>query len=80
MNEYTLRDLRIGQGARISSLRSGCTMRRRLLDLGFTQDAPVSCLFESPAGDPRAYNVCGAVIALRAEDARDVLIGGGYGL
>lgn len=77
MHEYTLRDLRIGQAGRIGALRSGCAMRRRLLDLGFTSEAPVSCLFESPAGDPRAYDVCGAVIALRGEDARDVLLDGG---
>lgn len=51
--------------------------RRRLLDLGFTPGAVVTCLFSAPSGDPRAYMVRGSVIALRREDAaRMTLIAG----
>lgn len=74
MQEYTLRRLRIGQSARIKALRSECVLRRRLLDLGFTQGARVRCLFAGPSGDPRAYWICGAVIALRASDAENILL------
>ena len=45
-----------------------------MLDLGFIPGAPVSALQAAPWGDPVAYGVRGAVIALRREDARRILI------
>ena len=39
------------------------------MDLGLTHGARVRCLFAAPGGDPRAYRIRGAVIALRSEDA-----------
>jgi ferrous iron transport protein A len=45
-----------------------------LLDLGLTRDTVVEAVQKSPAGDPIAYLVRGAVIALRSEDASDVLL------
>ena len=41
----------------------------RLMDLGLTRGARVRCLFAAPSGEPRAYLIRGAVIALRREDA-----------
>lgn len=43
--------------------------RRRLLDLGLINDTVVEVLRKSPAGDPTAYQIRGAVIALRSEEA-----------
>ena len=53
----------------VSTLDPACPMRRRLLDLGFTQGA------QSPWGDPRAYWVRGAVVALRNADAAQIWLG-----
>lgn len=50
--------------------------RRRLMDLGFTAGARVTSLFSAPSGDPRAYMVRGAVIALRRQDAAAVTVAG----
>lgn len=50
------------------------SMRRRLLDIGLVEGTEVECLGRSPGGDPSAYLIRGAVIAVRAEDARKVLI------
>ena len=50
------------------------SMRRRLLDIGLVEGTEVECLGRSPGGDPSAYLIRGAVIAVRAEDARTVLI------
>lgn len=69
-----LNELGIGVDARVMGLAKDCAMRRRLLDLGFTQGARTVCLFASACGDPRAYEVRGAVIALRAKDARAILV------
>jgi Fe2+ transport system protein FeoA len=40
-----------------------------LLDLGFVPGTEVSVELKSPNGDPTAYRVRGAVIALRREQA-----------
>ena len=42
---------------------------RKTLCLALTHGARVRCLFAAPGGDPRAYRIRGAVIALRSEDA-----------
>ncbi|MBE6636913.1 MAG: ferrous iron transport protein A [Ruminococcaceae bacterium] len=52
-------------------------MRRRLRDIGFTADTTVTCLGRSPLGDPTAYAVKGAVLALRREDAATILVDDG---
>ncbi len=44
----------------------------RLRDLGLTCGTPVKCLHRAPLGDPTAYEIRGAVIALRREDSRKV--------
>jgi ferrous iron transport protein A len=48
--------------------------RRRLLDLGLIPGTVVEAIGKSPAGDPVAYRIRGAVIALRREEGRRVFI------
>ncbi len=67
-----LNDMRPGQVARVSSVGELCSLARRLHDLGFNENAAVECVGVSPFGDPAAYLICGAVIALRAADAADI--------
>ena len=52
-------------------------MRRRLLELGLVPGTRVTCAAVSPAGDPAAYLIRGAVIALRRKDAGGVRLGEG---
>jgi len=49
-------------------------MARRLLDLGLIPGTAVYCQGAAPAGDPVAYQIRGAVIALRRKDATSVLL------
>jgi len=74
MENETLLVLDEGRCARIAALDAADAPRRRLLDLGFTPGAQVRCLFSAPSGNPRAYLIRGAVIALRASDAESVRI------
>ncbi len=67
-----LHELNIGQKAVIYRLRTTGSMRRRLLDIGLTENTVVECVGKSPAGDPLAFFIRGAVIAIRAEDCRTV--------
>lgn len=73
-NQRCLSDIRPGEKATVSALRTECSMRRRLLDIGLIENTDVECLGRSPAGDPSAYLIRGAVIAIRAADCRDILI------
>lgn len=63
-----------GQRARVCALLNEGSIRRRLLDMGLIENTIVECLGKSPAGDPGAYLIRGAVIAIRAEDGRKILI------
>ncbi len=47
-------------------------MLQRLLDIGLVQNTAVECVGVSPSGDPTAYLIRGAVIALRNEDGRHI--------
>ncbi len=49
-------------------------MRRRLMDLGFVRGSHISVEMRSPLGNPTAYIVRGAAIALRRDQARYILI------
>lgn len=75
MNHYlSLNDIAPGECAVISSVQSTGSMRRRLLDIGLIQNTNVECLGRSPGGDPSAFLIRGAVIAIRSEDCADILI------
>ena len=70
----TLLSAEIGHSAMIYSLAAKGLSNRRLLDLGMTPGTRITCLYAAPSGDPRAYLVRGTVIALRENDAKNVLI------
>lgn len=66
--------LEIGECAIIKKLYSKGSMRRRLQDIGFVTGTKVCCVQKSPSGDPKAYLVRGAVIALRNSDSKNVVV------
>jgi len=67
-------DISPGEKALVSGMYSQGGMRRRLRDMGLVEGAEVECLMKSPLGDPVAYLIKGAVIALRREDAAAVTV------
>ena len=69
-----LSDLREGQRGQVVSLLTRDSMRRRLQDIGLIEGTEVECVLKSPAGDPAAYQIRGALIALRREDSDQVLV------
>lgn len=69
-----LKDMEPGTQGVIVDILPECALIRRLRDLGFAEEASVKCLFRSMFGDPTAYEICGTVIALRAEDSASVLV------
>jgi len=47
---------------------------RRLQDLGVVRGTKIKCVLRSPLGDPTAYKIRGAIVAIRDEDAQNVLV------
>lgn len=70
----SLNELNPGQTAVVEELKTKGSIRRRLLDIGLVRDTMVECVSRSPAGDPTAFLIRGAVIAIRSEDLKDIVV------
>lgn len=73
-NFIPLNHLPIGKTAKVKELIAEGLIRRRMLDLGIIHDTVVESLQPSPSGDPVAYLIRGAVIALRSEVSSMILV------
>jgi ferrous iron transport protein A len=73
----TLADLNPGEEAVVVELIAIGLTRERLQDLGIVPGTRIRASLVSPLGDPVAYEVRGAVVALRKPDARAILIENG---
>lgn len=71
-NVIALSSLRPGEGGFVCRMETVGSMRRRLRDVGLLEGARVRCVGRSPGGDPAAYEICGAVLALRSADAAQI--------
>jgi len=69
-----LSEVPIGASARVKKLYSKGSARRRMLDLGIILNTEIEALQKSPSGDPIAYQIRGAVIALRKEESSKILV------
>lgn len=69
-----LNDIRPGECAVVKRVTGGGDIHRRLIELGLTPGARVECVGKSPGGDPKAFIIRGAVIAIRAADCKCVAI------
>lgn len=72
----TLLDLDPGQTGRVLDISPACSgsQRRRLLDLGVVKGTEVVPELVSAGGDPVAYRIRGALVALRREQAEWIRI------
>ena len=66
--------LGVGETGKIIGLECDGELRRRLLDMGFTEGTPVKKIGDNPSRDPSAYLVRGAVIALRKRDSERIFV------
>jgi DtxR family Mn-dependent transcriptional regulator len=71
-----LSELPNDQRAEVIGLDQACQgfSRRRLMDLGFTEGALIRPFLKTFAGDPRAYELRGTLVALRRDQAAQVLV------
>ena len=70
----TLNKLKKGSPAKVYALNSKGAIRQRLQDLGIIPGTRLECLYSSKGNAISAYLIRGCVIALRGEDAKDIVI------
>lgn len=73
-NQITLDQLPVGSKANVTMLTSDGTTRRRMLDLGVVNGTEIEPLYKSPSGNPVAYLIRGAVIALRSDVSEKIVV------
>jgi DtxR family Mn-dependent transcriptional regulator len=70
-NGQRLDNLKLGETAEVTSISPNCrgAERRRFMDLGILPGTKITAELRSPSGEPTAYRIRGAVIALRQNQA-----------
>lgn len=70
----TLGKMPVGSTCRVYDIDSDLPIKSRLSELGFYKGACIDKLQVGFGGSPIAFRVCGAVIAIRSEDADRVFV------
>ncbi len=65
----TLRDMGIGETARIARLHGEGALKRRIMDMGLTRGTEVTVRKVAPLGDPLELTVRGYELSVRKGDA-----------
>ncbi len=73
-NQISLNQLPMGRKANVTELIADGTSRRRMLDLGLIDGTEIEPLYQSPSGNPVAYLIRGAVIALRSDVSEKIMV------
>lgn len=68
----TLKDVKIGEGAKIVKLHGEGATRRRIMDMGLTKGTEVNVRKVAPLGDPIEITVRGYELSLRKADAENI--------
>lgn len=70
----TLDILPIGKEGNIKEINCNQNIKRRMMDLGIVKDTKIKAILKSPSGNLKAYEVRGSIIAIRKEDAKNIII------
>ncbi len=73
-----LNRLTLGDEAVVNNNSATGALKRRFLDIGLIKGTRVKCVAISPHGDPKAFLIRGAVIALRNTDSSLITVGEEY--
>ncbi|MDO4198348.1 MAG: FeoA family protein [Erysipelotrichaceae bacterium] len=65
----TLRDVKIGETAKVVKLHGEGAVKRRIMDMGITKKTDVYVRKVAPLGDPIEVTVRGYELSIRKEDA-----------
>ena len=70
----TLKDVKIGNRAKVVKLHGEGALRRRIMDMGITKGVEVRVRKVAPLGDPIEITVRGYELSLRKADAQMIEI------
>ena len=70
----TLNELKVGQKCVVEKIETSSDIKRRLMDLGIVKGSEIECALIGPGGDPKAFYIKGALIALRKEDSSKIIV------
>jgi len=70
--------INIGDCAKVMRLENSGSIRRRLQDIGVVEGTEIECVLKAPSGDPVAYLIKGAIIAIRNDDSKKIIVRCGY--
>ncbi len=73
-NTILLSELKLNQTATVNQIRCSRSLINRIFDFGIISGANITPLYKSPFGDPTAYLVKNAVVALRKSDAEKITV------
>ena len=68
----TLKDLKIGESAKVIKLHGEGAIKRRIMDMGITKGVEIKVRKVAPLGDPLELTVRGYELSLRKSDAETI--------
>lgn len=74
MNEFYLNDSILDSNWIVKKINLDGSIKRRLLDMGLIEGTKIKNVLISPGGDPKAFLIRGAVIAIRDEDSSRIVV------
>ena len=69
-----LNEINPGDHAIVRKIESEGSIRRRFMDIGLVRNTKIECVGRSIMGDPSAYLIRGAIIAVRSDDGRSIFV------
>lgn len=66
--------LNLNEKGYVKKINCNEKITRRLYDLGLLENTVISPIFSSPFGNPIAYEFRGNLIAIRNEDAHNIIV------
>lgn len=70
----SLNDLKLGEVGRVIKNEANQNIRRRLLDIGLVKGSIIKPVLISPGKDMVAYQIKGAIIAIRKDDTKKIMV------
>ena len=70
----TLKEVKIGETAKVVKLHGEGPVKRRIMDMGITRGVEVYVRKVAPLGDPIEVTVRGFELSLRKNEAQNVLV------
>ncbi len=74
MKTILLDELKPNERAIISKMSINAEIKKRLMDLGFISGEEIEFFAKSILGDPKAFLIKGAVVALRRNDCKKIRV------